>query len=207
MYTLFHCKGCGSTAVQVALALAGAPYRLEEVEPWGPPGPAVEALRARNPLLQVPTLILPSGEVMTESVAILAHLIEQFPDAGLAPPLGSGARARMWRWLMFLASNVYGPIGIGDHPEHWIGADQHDALEAGAVRMIQRAWAILEDAVAGPYLAGETFSILDVYAAMMSYWRPRRVWVDEHCPRVAAALRRAEAHPTVAAIWPANFPL
>jgi len=206
MYTLHHCKGCGSTVVQAALRLAGAPFRVEEVEPWTP-GPAVEALRAKNPLVQVPTLILPSGEVMTESVAILAHLIETFPDAGLAPAPGTDDRARMWRWLLFLATNVYGAIGVGDHPEHWIAADQHEALQAGALNVIKRSWAILEQNVRGPYLAGDRFTILDVYAAMMSYWRPRRPWIDEHYPRVAAALRRAEAHPVIAELWPANFPL
>jgi GST-like protein len=203
MYTLYHCRGCGSTVVQVALALAGATHRLEDVTPWEP-GAATEALRAHNPLVQVPTLLLPSGEVMTESVAILAHLVEQFPDAGLAPPLGSDDRARMWRWLAFLASNVYGPIAVGDHPEQWM-PDHHEPLKAGAVAMIERAWRILEENARAPYLTGEHFSILDVYAAMMSHWRPRRAWVDANCPKVSAALQRAEAQPVVAGIFAANF--
>src|SRR5581483_3700814 len=61
---LYGCKGCGSAVVEALLAWAGVPYTYHEVEPWKP-GPAVDALARINPLVQVPTLVLEDGAVVT----------------------------------------------------------------------------------------------------------------------------------------------
>ena len=57
------------------LVLLGIPYTLIEGATW-----AEEAARDRvapvNPMRQIPTLVLPSGEIMTESAAILIHLAD-----------------------------------------------------------------------------------------------------------------------------------
>lgn len=203
MYTLHHSKGCGSTAIEAVLALADAPYRIVDVAWESIPGD--ETLRRLNPLSQVPTLITPGGEVMTESAAILVHLVERFPDAGLAPPPGSDERARLWRWVVFLAVNVYKPIIIGDHPDQWTTGDTEPLL-AGHRAQLERAWKIFEAEVAARPLPATTRpSVLDVYLAMISRWRPGRAWIEANVPAIAAIAHRAEADPTVAAIWARNF--
>jgi GST-like protein len=204
-YTLFYCQGCGSSGVEAALELAGANYRREPVDPWEP-GPAMDRLRALNPLAQIPTLLTPGGEVLTESVAILIHLIERFPDATLAPPPGSGARTQLWRWLVFLATNIYAAVGVGDHPERWVSEKARDELVEGSIEVRKRSWRILEEQLSpAPFLLGAQMTVLDIQVAMMSRWRPRRVWFDESCPKLAAAVRLTEESPIVAEVWARNF--
>jgi GST-like protein len=49
-------------------------------------GDMCDAEMARvNPMQQVPALILPNGELMTESAAILIHLADSHPAARLSP--------------------------------------------------------------------------------------------------------------------------
>lgn len=191
--------------MEAVLALAGVSHEREPVDPWEP-GPALDRLRALNPLAQVPTLVTPGGEVLTESVAILVHLVERFPEANLAPPSGSDARARLWRWLVFLATNVYAAVGVGDYPERWVSENARAELVEGSIEVRKRAWRILEEQLSpAPFLLGAHMTVLDIQVAMMSRWRPGRAWFDVHCPALAAAVRRTEENPVIAAVWARNF--
>ena len=96
MITIYGSKGWGSAIVEGVCALTQQPFTLEEVDPTKP-GPAADRLRAINPLLQVPTVALSDGTVMTESVAIVLWLLEQTPAAALAPPVGDARRPTFLR--------------------------------------------------------------------------------------------------------------
>jgi glutathione S-transferase len=60
---------------------------------------------ARNPAGKVPTLVDDDGFVLWESGAILAHLADKKPAAGLFPA-EAHARADVLRWLFLLATHV-----------------------------------------------------------------------------------------------------
>ena len=57
----------------------------------------------------------------------------------------------------------------------------------------------------GPYLLGDTMCALDIYAAMMSRWRPGRLWIRANCPLIAAAVEATEAHPVIGEIFNEKF--
>lgn len=207
MYRLYGCKGCGSAAIEAALVLAGQAYDYVEYDIDSPDAQAQAALRALNPLAQVPTLVAPDGTVLCESVAILIWLDAQYPAAGLLPA-SAAERATVLRWLVYLSANAYAAIGIGDYPDRWIaGDDAQAALRAGAKARLQVYWQTFEDQLdARPYCFGDRLSALDLLAATMSHWRPGRAWFDEHCPKLMAKVHRTEAEPALAAVWARNFP-
>src|ERR1700744_1415609 len=126
MYTLFGYRGSGSAAVECALELANAPYRVVSAASWDASS-AVEALAQANALRQVPTLVLPDGTVLSESAAILIHLGLQLPDAGLLPS-APARRATALRGLVFIAANCYSAISVIDFPERWL-AEPHDEVQ------------------------------------------------------------------------------
>ena len=45
----------------------------------------------------MPTLVIPDGTTMTETPAILLHLTGYFPEAKLAPILGTAAHGKFLR--------------------------------------------------------------------------------------------------------------
>src|SRR5688572_22796341 len=96
-FRLMSAKGWGSVLAETAMASAGVDYEIEDVDMEGP---RTSLLRV-NPLGQVPTLILPDGRVMTESAAIVLHLHDLNPAAGLAPAPGDAERPDFLRWLVF----------------------------------------------------------------------------------------------------------
>ena len=129
MYLLYGKKGSGSAAIEAALELVAAPYRLVEAASWEP-NDAFAGLLKVNPLGQIPTLVLSDGSVLSESAAILIHLGGAHPESGLFPRDAS-ARAQAVRGLVFIAANCYAAISIIDYPERWCADPAGPGAKAG----------------------------------------------------------------------------
>ncbi len=201
---LHGCKGCGSVVVEALLELAGASY-TRSIFDWDDRA-AWDRLRTINPLKQVPTLVLDDGTVLTESAGIALWIADRYPEARLLPMAGS-PRALAYRWIVSFATNIYSPIIVGDFPERWVdGEAAHESLKAHALQRLKDAWVAFEERIEpSPYLLGANISALDVYAAMISRWRPGRAWLAEHCPKAITAVMSAERHPVIATVWARNF--
>lgn len=60
-----------------------------------------------NPLGQVPSLVLPGGRVMTESLAILHYIDDRAPQAKLVPAKGDPSREALWKQLDAVAGSPW----------------------------------------------------------------------------------------------------
>lgn len=116
MYRLFARPGWGSALVETQLAWYCLPYEIEDLDDLFKSTTARERLRLVNPLAQVPTLLLPDGQVLTESAAITLHLADATQSADLVPGPGENARPAFLRWLVFLVANVYPTFTYADDP-------------------------------------------------------------------------------------------
>jgi len=210
MMVLYGAKGSGAAAIDAALRMTGAAYRVVDAASWAP-GPGLEELRAVNPLAQVPTLVLDDGSAMSESAAILIHLGERFPASGLLP-LDPAARAQSLRGLVYIAANTYACIGFIDYPERAV-PDADDALKerirAGTRARLHALWDTFADTFpAAPFLAGASVGALDLLACVVSRWSGARKHVEVSRPAFHALLQRIEADPAVAPViaqyWPAQ---
>ncbi|MGH8222901.1 MAG: glutathione S-transferase family protein, partial [Woeseiaceae bacterium] len=105
-YVLYSDPGSGGATVELALAEIGADIELRGV-PLERDAQRSADYAAVNPQRKLPTLVTPSGEVLTESAAILITLAERHPEARLLPPVPSPERAQALRWLLFIAAELY----------------------------------------------------------------------------------------------------
>jgi len=204
-HRLLGCKGCGSAIVEAAFAVAKLPLEYEEVD-YGAGSATRDRLLAANPLGQVPTLVLPDGSVMTESLAMVHYVNDLAPRAGLVPAKGDSARVAFLRWSTFLVASVYPTFTYGDEPAKWVedtqGARQ---LRESTDRHREAQWLRLEEAVGDPWFLGAKMSALDLYVAVMTRWRPGRKWFTAHTPRIVSIAERASATPGVADVIARNF--
>ena len=207
-YTIFGDKGTGAFSAEAALAEAGAPYEfhfvsLEKMEQKKPEFLAI------NPSGKVPALRLPEGEVITESAGILLTIADHFPNARLLPAQASVARAQAYRWLAFMASEVYPMVEISDYPERFVAqGEEAEALGTKARARIRERLLIVERMVEGPWFLATGFSILDIYAAMFTRWRGSigRDWLKEgHIPKLVALARALSQRPRIAPVWQRHF--
>lgn len=204
-YRLITTKGCGSAIVEAALELADLPYTVDEIH-YDKPGPEQDRLRAANPLGQVPTLILPDGAVMTESAAIILHISDRAPQAGLVPAADDPLRPVFLRWLLFLVAAIYPTFTYGDDPGRWVRQEAANDLRASTDAHREKLWRHIETQIAAPpWWLGERFSALDIYVSVMSRWRPRRGWFAEHCPKLHGIARQVDGLPGIARTWARNY--
>jgi len=208
MIVLYGTQGSGAAAIEIALDLAGAPFRRVDAASWKP-GPGLYELRRVNPLAQIPTVVLPEGGILTESAAILIHLAERYPDAGLLPA-APAARAQAIRGLVYIASNCYAAIGVIDFPERYC-TDVDDALadriRSGTRHRLHELWDVFADMFpAGTLMDGDRLGALDVLAAVVSRWSGARKHLETSRPEFHALLARVETHPVVARVFARHWP-
>lgn len=206
-YVLYGARGFGSVVVEAALTLMGLPFERVDVAD----GAYVhddERVTRVNPLKQVPALVAPSGELMTESAAILLHLTEQHPEAGLAPPPGDPARAQFLRWMVYVPAQIYSMYWVRDIPSRLAdGADAEQVILSRTADRIADCWKMMDAQVSpGRYILGDELSVLDLYVAVVSRWTPRRRRFYAVAPKMAEVVRRVDADPRLAAFWAERMP-
>jgi GST-like protein len=206
-YTIYGDLRSGVFSSEAALAEAGADYTFERIsiEKAEQKAPAFLAI---NPSGKMPALRLPDGTIVTESLAILLTIADRFPQSALLPKAGTPARANAYRWLAYMAGEIYPMVEISDYPERFATAGaEAEALRAKAQHRIQENLLVLERAHQGPWFLGE-FSACDIYAAMFTRWRASigRDWDREkNIPRLMALAELLSKRERIAAVWQKHY--
>jgi len=207
-YTIYGDLRSGAFSSEAALAEAGASYTFELVALDKNAQKAPDFLKI-NPSGKVPALKLPDGGIVTESLAIMLTIADRFPAARLFPDAGSDARAQAYRWLAFMAGEIYPMVEISDFPERFVapGVDA-DTLRAKARGRIRENLLVLERMIEGPWFLGPTFSALDIYVVMFTRWRGTvgRDWLEGgYIPKLHALAKRLSERERIAPVWQRHF--
>jgi GST-like protein len=206
-YIVYGSPGSGSVPVEAALMLIGAPYEVIGETVLRDVARNPEVLKV-NPLGQVPALVLPGGEVLTESAAILIWLADHHPEAGLAPLPTDGRRPAFLRWMAYVSSAIYGLAWVRGDPMRLVSDErQADVVLDRIANRRADCWRWMDEQNRpGRFLLGEELGVLDLYVATLSRWSPRRKRFYREAPRMADVVRRVDADPRLAAIWNARYP-
>jgi glutathione S-transferase len=203
--TLHYHPSNASMAPHILLQELQQPFRLELVrrDEGAHKSPAYLAL---NPNGLIPVLVDQRGDgelVLYESAAILLHLADTHPDARLAPPLGTAARAQFYKWLIWLTNTLQPLLITYYYPERCVDAGNTD----GAAQVKQQAEAriapLLDQLEAqlaghgGPWLLGEQYSAADPLAFMLCRWTRGFARPARSLPRLGAYLQRMLERPAV----------
>ncbi|MBV9044555.1 MAG: glutathione S-transferase family protein [Alphaproteobacteria bacterium] len=203
-YTVFGDHGSGAFSAEAALAEAGAPYEFKLISLEKNEQRAPEFL-AINPSGKMPALRLPEGVIVTESSAILLTIADHFPQARLLPPQASPARGQAYRWISFLASEVYPMIEVVDYPDRFVPkGETADTLRIAARDRVRERMQLVQRSIAGEWMLPTGFSIVDIYAAMFSRWI-LKAYREEHLRDLTALAERVGARPAIAPIWKRHF--
>jgi GST-like protein len=156
----------------------------------------------------VPALVLPSGELMTESAAILIWLADDHPEARLAPTMAQVTRPAFLRWMAFVSSAIYAHFWVRDEPSRLIDDPELGRIAKERLReRIIDCWRIMDAQVdPGRYILGDDLTVLDLYVTVVSRWAGGRGRFDEAAPKLAGVARRVDADPRLTAFWAERFP-
>ena len=172
MYQLYYYPGNANLAPHILLEEIGADYKLILVDRNRNEHKSPAYLKL-NPAGRIPVLI--DGDlVLYETAAICLHLADRHAGAGLAPALGSDARAEFYKWLIYLTNTVQAELLLYFYPERL--ADDAAAaaqIKAHAERRTGEMLDLIEAALAagsGPFLLGADYRAVDAYLLMLCRW-------------------------------------
>ncbi len=205
MYKLYNVKAWGSMGVHFLLEEMAVPYTNIWMTPEQVAAPEYRAL---SPLGYIPALGLDDGSALFESAAIVSFLMTAHPDKGMAPQPGSNEYGEFLSWLHFMSTNLYPAINMGDAGNFYARNSTEEAFLVGkSTEKCNELWAIVAKRLEaeGPWLMGENFSALDIYAFMLFCWsRPKEKALHAEFPSIAKLAQAVRARPKLKAALEAH---
>ena len=197
--TLFYGvpEGCSFGSI-VALEWSGAKYHLCRVQM--PEIVSGAEYKRINPIGETPTLMLPDGRLLSESMAILGHIAAKTVDKGLGFEPGSPDDDRLKQMLAFLNTsffNAFSPLWYAF--EHDLTEEAREALRAYGMAKVEQAHAQLETLMSGhEWLIGDKRSLADAYFMGIARWNDFHKVVDRsQFPALDSLYRRMLEDPAV----------
>ena len=199
MYQLHYFPSNANAAPHMVLEEIGQKYELFLVDRAKNAQKSKEYLKI-NPNGRIPALI--DGDlVLFESAAIVLHLVDRHPEAGLAPKVGTPERAKFYQWMTFLTNSLQEELMIWQYPERLAGADAGAAkvVKHGAEKRAEAYLDVIEQHLKtnGPLFLGETLSAADFYLVMLARWARPMANPPRSRPNIAKLIDIVTALPAV----------
>ena len=207
MLQLHYFPSNASITPHILLEEMGLPFELKLVDRTRGAHKSPEYLKL-NPNGLIPVLV--DGDmVLYETAAICLHLTDMHPEMGLAPAVGTIERAQFYKWLMWLTNTFQPAIIMYFYTDRYTTSTDPTVIAQIKAKTQDRIGAMLKQlddhlvANGGPWMMGEKFSVLDIYAFMLGRWtrvfegalpatQPAKTW-----PHLGPFMHRMLARPAV----------
>lgn len=169
--------------VRVFLAEKSVPVEFEERDMMEGALAAAD-IRAMNPWMRVPILVLDDGRTVSESVAICRYFEELYPTPAL---FGSDAysRATIEMWNRRIEFGLFQHVAqVVRHSSAKMAAFEQPQIgewaEANRHKVVPELTRIDAQLATAPFIAGEIFSIADITALVaIDFMKPAKLAVPE----------------------------
>jgi glutathione S-transferase len=185
---VFHREHAGRP-LRAAWALEEAGQDYEVVKMTTEEGRGPEH-RERHPLGKVPVLEDDTGYVF-ESAAIVMHVADSFPQAGLIPPVGSHERALVYQWVLYGPAEMEPPL---IESAMYAQADPERAEKARR-RFDERAAAVAALLEQREFLVGEAFTVADIMVGSAVKFTARIGFAQELPDSLQDYMKRLSSRP------------
>lgn len=198
MLTVFGFPNSRSLRITWMLEELGQPYNYQLVDFTKGGNRAPEYL-AVNPAGKVPAL-LDGDQPICESGAIVTHLADKFPEAGLIPKPGITARGRHEQWSYFAVCELEQPLWtIGKAKFALPEAQRVPAILPTAAWEFQKALALFSEGLGKQdYILGDRFQAADILLGHTLIWANTFKHPIEQA-NLQAYMERIVARPALAA--------
>jgi glutathione S-transferase len=194
MLKLYYAPGACSLSDHVALFEVGAKFEAEAVDLKTKRTASGEDFRTINPKGYVPALLLDDCEILTENIAVLDWIADQYPQLRRNGVL---SRTRQLEMLAFISTELH----VRFKPM-WHGASE--AEKEKARETLAGLFEYAAKQMIGDYLFGDELTVADCYLLVMLRWADRfgvavpdkllrLQWRMEQRPAVRNALAIEEA--------------
>ncbi|QFU16127.1 glutathione S-transferase family protein [Microvirga thermotolerans] len=197
MIALYYFPGNASLLPHMMLREIGAPFELRLVNRDQNAQKSPEYLKL-NPNGRIPVLV--DGDlVLFETAAIALHLVDTFPDAGLAPAVGTRERAEFYKWMIHLTNTPQAEYRAWFYPhEHASDEAAVPSVKQAAERRLNRMFDVISEQLGDrTWLLGDRFSAADLFLLMLIRWGRGMPRPPRTIPNLNALAERVLARPAV----------
>ncbi len=208
MIQLHYFPGNASMTPHLLLEELGVPFELKLVDRANNAHKSPEYLKL-NPNGLIPVLV--DGDlVLYETAAIVLHLVDTHPAAGLAPAVGTTERAQFYKWLVWLSASLQSQMPIYFYTDRYVAPGNVSGaaeVKAATEKRIEGLIDQIDTQLAshgGPWLMGERFTALDPYALMLCRWTRNAKRPARTLAHIGPHLQRVLARPAVQRVFAAE---
>ncbi len=179
---LYYTPGTCALAGIVTLCWINKPFQLCHVSREQRLGPVYKTI---NPHGKVPALQV-DDRIITEVSAILLHLTQHNPDAGLSPAPGTPAHDDLQQWYSYLGSGFHAAFYPYFKPHNYVDDEAlYPRIRDAAKDQIRQALAFVDAHLHQQrFLLGEQKSSLDGYLFAMARWSETLFDYSEQFPNL-----------------------
>lgn len=190
---LYFSPGACSLAVHIALREAALPFDLAKVDLATHTLGGGADYFAINPRGYVPVLELAPGDRRTEVAALLLKVASLAPARRLLPEAGSAAHEQAVQWLVFVATELHKTFS----PWLWHKETAASTRDAARQKLASRFADLDAHLAQQPWLAGDDFSVADIYGFTIVNWSNFLGISLQPYPALSAWMDRVRARPAV----------
>ena len=201
MIKLYYYPGNASLIVHLLLEELATPFTLELVDRAAGFHKSPDYLKL-NPNGLIPVLI--DGDlVLYETAAICLHLVDRHPDRGLAPAVGTPARAQLYKWLVWSSCTLQAMLIHYFYPDRMVNEGNAGAaaeVKAHAEAKIGEMLGQVDAQLAShgrDWFFGDTFTVIDPYLFVLCRWTRASTRPARNLPHAGPYLQRMLARPAV----------
>jgi len=170
MLALYYYPGNASLLPHMMMREIGVPFEMRLVDRRKNAQKSAQYLKL-NPNGRIPVLV--DGDlVLFETVAIALHLVDKFPQAGLAPEVGTEERAEFYKWMVHLTNTPQAEYRAWFYPhEHVSDETAVPAARKAAEQRLYRMFDVISEQLGDrTWLLGNRFSAADLFLFMLMRW-------------------------------------
>ncbi|WP_210484769.1 glutathione S-transferase family protein [Microvirga antarctica] len=197
MIALYYYPGNASLVPHMMLREIGTPFELRLVDRAQNAQSSPDYLKL-NPSGRIPVLV-DDGQVLYETAAIAMHLADRFPQAELAPAIGTPERSEFYKWMIHLSNTPQAEFRAWFYPhQHVADEAATESVKTAAGQRLNRMFDVISRELGDkPWLLGERFSAADLLLFTLMRWGRGMPRPPRTLPNLAALAARVAARPAV----------
>ena len=165
-YVVIGRPRAGSLIAEFLLSAANVEYEFKNISI---DEAQQEDFKRMSPFSKIPVLVCPDGQTIFETVAIVIHLVEKFPQ--LAPQSSTSERNSLWQYLALIQTAVYAGYHRQFYSHRYAPKDAAEEVGMLAAQDREVAYSYI-NANLNPYVLGKNKSAVDYYLYMVMRWDP-----------------------------------
>ena len=165
-YVVIGRPRAGSLIAEFLLSAANVEYDFKNISV---DGAQQEDFKRMSPFSKIPVLVCPDGQTIFETIAIVIHLVEKFPQ--LAPQTSTSERNSLWQYLALIQTAVYAGYHRQFYSHRYAPKDAAEEVGVLASQDREVAYSYI-NANLNPYVLGKNKSAVDYYLYMVTRWDP-----------------------------------